>query len=73
MASLGSQSHERKPTILVLDPLLWVSILGDNKEVGVLAIQEWVSWIHEEFQLDQFHLLCVTPINLGSCAQNEAK
>jgi hypothetical protein len=47
-----------------LDPVFWVSILEDRKLSGVLGIQGWVVWIHEELQLDPLRLVRVRPIKL---------
>jgi hypothetical protein len=47
-----------------LDPLLWASILEDSKASGVLGASSWVTWIHEELQLDQLSLIRIKPINL---------
>jgi hypothetical protein len=47
-----------------LDPVLRASILEDSKLSGVLGIQGWLVWIHEELQLDPLKLVRVRPINL---------
>jgi hypothetical protein len=47
-----------------LDPVLWASVLEDSKLSGVLGIQGWVVWIHEDLQLDPVRLVHISPINL---------
>jgi hypothetical protein len=47
-----------------LDPILWESILEDNKVSGLLGKSSCVFWIVEELQLDPLSLVCIWPIHL---------
>jgi hypothetical protein len=48
---------------LALYLLLWASTLEGSKVSGVLGTSSRVIYIHEELQIDQFHLVCVKSIN----------
>jgi hypothetical protein len=44
-----------------LDPVLWASILEDNKLSEVLGNSSWVVCIHEKLQLDPLRLIRIRP------------